>query len=123
MLAFLFRAIFIALFAGLGWFLHQRRMETEHFQSIRGVVREVTTRGHRYVAMVDTDGAHGGSFEFEFVELGDHREGETIDAMWDGRDPSTLRRDLREYFKLGEIACFALAGIQVLLWIVAALAA
>ena len=59
-----------------------------------------------------------GKFNIEFQDLGDFYEGQSVECMWDGKNPDTAQQDLRKNQKLGIIFCFFAVVVMVAILVV-----
>ncbi len=101
-------------FGGLGFYFLSEGKKYQDYLSFKAKVKQIRTRGGNTAVM--TPSIPGiGEFEFTFQDLGDYREGDVLDCMWDGKDPCTAQLDLRKNQKGGVYICFAAVALMVII--------
>ncbi len=115
-MGYLFGFIWCLAFGSLGFFLSAQRKKYANYQRFTGRVKEIRTKG-RNVAVINSGIPEIGEFEFSFNDLGDYNEGNEIDCMWDGKNPSTAQEDLRDNQKLGIYFSFGAVAVMVMILI------
>lgn len=101
-------------FGGFGFFLISQGEKYRDYRSFTAKVKQIRTRGGN-TAVMEPSIPGIGAFEFSFQDLGDYREGDMLDCMWDGRDPTTAQLDLRKNQKGGVYICFAAVALMVII--------